>query len=180
MDVVWQVSREAEGRCCSVLACDSDWAGGGGRTARGEARLRATRSRLLPEAFLVSALKVVNPRTPLSPAITRMVGPPTASNPPNLLVVGAPCALWTGVPGDSPKVTRERDSDHQFSPSPAFLRWSHEAGHLALQWPWPRPFPGTECGEAAEGGSRAGPGHPGGVKAQGCGAPRGERLNFCP
>lgn len=180
MDVVWQVSREAEGRCCSALACDSVWAGGGGRTARGEARLRATRSRLLPEAFLVSALKVVNPRTPLSPAITRMVGPPTASNPPNLLVVGAPCALWTGVPGDSPKVTRERASDHQFSPSPAFLRWSHEAGHLALQWPWPRPFPGTECGEAAEGGSRAGAWPPWGSEGSRPRGPERGKAQFLP
>lgn len=50
-----------------------------------EARLRATHSHLLPKAFLVSALKVVNPRTPLSPATTRMVGPPTVPNSPNLL-----------------------------------------------------------------------------------------------
>lgn len=50
-----------------------------------EARLRATHSHLLPKAFLVSALKVVNPRTPLSPATTRMVGSPTVPNSPNLL-----------------------------------------------------------------------------------------------
>lgn len=44
-----------------------------------------------------------------------------------------PQTCWTGVPGDSPKVTRQKASDHQFSPSPAFLRWFHEAGHLVPQ-----------------------------------------------
>lgn len=105
---------------------------------------------------------------------------PHCIKPPNLLVVGAPCALWTGVPGDSPKVTRERASDHQFSPSPAFLRWSHEAGHLALQWPWPRPFPGTECGEAAEGGSRAGAWPPWGSEGSRLRGPERGKAQFLP
>lgn len=41
-------------------------------------------------------------------------------------------------------------------------------------------FPGQSVVKLQRAGAARGPGHPGGVKAQGCGAPRGERLNFCP
>lgn len=180
MDVVWQVSREAEGRCCSALACDSVWAGGGGRTARGEARLRATRSRLLPEAFLVSALKVVNPRTPLSPAITRMVDPPTASNPQT-------CWSWGPrvLSGLVSQETRPR-SQGRGPPTTSSAPRLHFSGGPTKQDTWLSSglgqglFPGQSVVKPQRAGAARGPGHPGGVKAQGCGAPRGERLNFCP
>lgn len=84
------------------------WAGGAGR--RWEGRSKAERDPLtrLPEAFLVWAPKAGNPRKPLRLATTRMIGHSIVSTLPNLLVMGAQCALSTGVPGDLPKVAGQR------------------------------------------------------------------------